>query len=121
MEERVGALDGSVAELVQDGAVAGWLAIQAASFRNLALAKHVGCWIPYTWPDGSIEIEEDYPPFAFVPEILSGRFRDEDRGADYEVRWVTDDRHRELWERYGLLKEPGYYMGLAAEQRRRHR
>jgi hypothetical protein len=121
MEERVGELDGAVAELVQDGAVAGWLAIRAAPFRNLFLTKHVGCWILYTWPDGSIEIEEDYPPFALVPEILSGRLGDEDHGADYEVRWIADDRRGELWERYGLLKEPGYYMALAARRRRGHR
>jgi hypothetical protein len=97
------------------------VAIQTEPFRNLFLAKQVGCWLLFTWADGSIEIEEDYPPFALVPELLSGTFTDDERTTDYEVRWVVDDRRENLWQRYGIHESPGYYMGLAAKQRRGYR
>ncbi|MFF5233298.1 hypothetical protein [Dactylosporangium sp. NPDC000521] len=113
----VTALDGAIAELVRNGVVAGWLAIQDAPFRNLFLVKQVGYWSLFTWADGSIEIEEDYPPLALLPGIQAGLFRDSD-GNEYEVRWVTDDRRANLWDRYGIHETPGYYMALASKQHR---
>ncbi|GIE90163.1 hypothetical protein [Actinoplanes regularis] len=118
LSARLAVLDGAIAELVHNGAVAGWLAVQAAPFRNLFFVKQIGCWLLFTWADGTIEIEEDYPPFALLRQILEGTFRSDDDGPDYEVRWVPDDRRQELWQRYGVHEAPGYYMGLAAKQRR---
>lgn len=117
MEKRVAGLDGSVAELACGGEVAGWLAFQAEPFRNVFLNKQTCCWILYTWADGSIEIEEDYPPFRLIPEFLARTIRDDAPGADYEVRWVTGDRRHELWERFGIHEVPGYYMGQADRRR----
>lgn len=119
LESQVADLDGAIAEFVDDGAVAGWLAVQAAPFRDLLLTKQVGCWLLFTWADGSLEIEEDYPPFALLPELRAGSYHDEDRRTDYEVRWVTGDRRRELWERFGIHEDPGYYMAQAHADRRR--
>ena len=93
-EAQVAALDGAVAELLDQGIIAGWVAIQTEHFRNLFLSKQLGCWLLFTWADGSIEIEEDYPPYALVPELLAGTFTDEDRSANYQVVWVADDRGR---------------------------
>jgi hypothetical protein len=117
----VAELDGAVAELVRDDAVAGWVAVQAAPFRNLFLAKEVGCWLLFTWADGSIEVEEDYPPFLLLTEMLAGKFHDDIQKLQYEVRWVTDDRRAVLWERYGMHQAPGHYMAVAARQRRDRR
>jgi hypothetical protein len=121
LSARLVVLDGAIAELVRDGTVAGWLAIQTAPFRNLMLVKQVGCWLLFTWADGTIEIEEDYPPFALLPEILEGKLQSEDSGPDYEVRWATE-RRQELWRLYGIHEAPGYYMGRGVKQPRdRHR
>ncbi|GAB7044545.1 MULTISPECIES: hypothetical protein [Catenuloplanes] len=120
LRARLTTLDGAIAELVHNGEVAGWLAIQTAPFRNLFSVKQVGCWLLFTWADGTIEIEEDYPPFAVLPGILEGTFPSDDGGPDYEVRWVTDDRRGELRRHYGIHEAPGYYMGRAPKQQRDH-
>ncbi|MCY1144008.1 hypothetical protein OWR29_38945 [Actinoplanes sp. Pm04-4] len=117
LSARLAVLDGAIAELVRDGKVAGWLAFQTAPSRNLFLVRQVGCWLLFTWADGTVEIEEDYPPFALLPEILDGTLRSEDGGPDYEVRWATE-RRQELWRHYGIHEPPGHYMGLAARQPR---
>ena len=59
---QVSKLDGAVAELIDRDEVAGWVAIRTEHFRNLLLAEQLGCWLLFTWADGAIEIEEDYPP-----------------------------------------------------------
>ena len=43
LSARLAVLDGAIAELVHNGKVAGWLAIQTAPFRNLCFVKQVGC------------------------------------------------------------------------------
>lgn len=118
-DEQLAGLNGAVAELVHDDVVEGFVAIQTVSFRSILLAKQVGCWLLFTWLDGSIEIDEDYPPFMLVTELLSGEFRDEDRDRDFEVRWAIDDHQQVLWQRYGIHEPPGYYMAVAAERRHR--
>jgi hypothetical protein len=120
-EVPVASLDEAVAELVRGGVVEGWVAMRVQSLRNLFLRKLTGCWLLFTWSDGSVEIEEDYPPFHLVPELLSGTFRDEDRHCDYEIRWSGGQHRQELWARYGIHESPGYYMVVAAEQQRRRR
>ncbi len=97
-EAQVAALDGAVAELLDQGATAGWVAIQTEHFRNLVHSKQLRCWLLFTWADGSIEIEEDYPPYALVPELLAGTFTDKDRSANYQVLWVADDRRDDATE-----------------------
>lgn len=116
--EQVAALDGAVAELLDGATVRGWVAVQAEPFRNLFLAKKLGCWLLFTWADGTIEIDEDYPPYALVPELLSGTFTDEHRG-DLAVRWATAAQRDDLWHRYGIRESPGHYRGLAAKQHKR--
>lgn len=115
----VAALDRQVAELL-DGAseVAGWAAIKSSSYRDLLLSKQLGCWLLCTWADGTIAIEEDYPPYLLVGDLLSGTWHDEDRAAEYEVRWVCEDRREELWERYGIHESAGHYMAIVDRQRR---
>lgn len=113
-------LDEAVAELLRDGVVEGWVAIRVQSFRNLFLRRQLCCWLLFTWSDGSVDLEEDYPPFCLVPELLSGTFRDEDRRGDYEVRWSHGKPREELWKRYGIHEAPGHYLAVAAEQRRKH-
>ncbi|SDS69706.1 hypothetical protein [Actinoplanes derwentensis] len=66
LSARLAVLDGTIAELVHNGKVAGWLAVQTAPFRNLFFVKQAGCWLLFTWADGTAEIEEDYPPFALL-------------------------------------------------------
>lgn len=110
--------DGAVAELLDGATVRGWVAVQAEPFRNLFLAKKLGCWLLFTWADGTIEIDEDYPPYALVPELLSGTFTDEHRG-DLAVRWATAAQRDDLWHRYGIRESPGHYRGLAAKQHKR--
>ncbi|MFN8045902.1 MAG: hypothetical protein U0Q08_07605 [Dermatophilaceae bacterium] len=117
-EAQVAALDGAVAELLDQGIIAGWVAIQTEHFRNLVPQQAAGLLALFTWADGSIEIEEDYPPYALVPELLAGTFTDEDRSANYQVVWVADDRRGDAWQRYGIHESPGHYMGLAAKQRK---
>lgn len=115
-------LDGAIAELVQADVVVGWVALRTEAFRNLFLVKQIGCWLLFTWENGRrIEIEEDYPPFALVPELLAGTFTHDERATTYDVRWVRDDRRDLLWQRYGIHESPGYYMRLAAQQRRHRR
>lgn len=118
MQQQVAGFDGAIAELVKNGIVAGWLAVQAAAFRNVFLIKQVGCWLLFTWTDGSIEFEEEYPPFALMSELMAGTFRDEDSGAEYEVRWMADGRRRELWDRCGIREAPGHYISLTARRAR---
>jgi hypothetical protein len=118
LSARLAVLDSAIAELVHNGKVAGWLAIQTVPFRNLFFVKQVGCWFLFTRADGIIEIEEDYPPLALLPQILEGTFRSDNGGPDYEIRWATDDHRRELWRHYGIHDAPGYYMGLAPRQQR---
>jgi len=115
VQEQVADLDGGIAELVKDGAVSGWVAVRVAPFRNIFMIKQIGCWLLFTWSDGSIHLEEDYPPFVVTSELLAGTFRDEGGGAEYEVRWA-DDHRRELWDSYGIHEAPGYYAHLAARQ-----
>lgn len=115
--EDVRDLDGQVAELVRGGTVHGWLAVQANTFRNVFLARQAGCWVLVTWADGSLEIEEDYPPYALVPDLLAGHFADERRG-EYQARWADADRQAELWARYGVIEEPGYYLARSASRSR---
>lgn len=117
-EAQVAALDGAVAELLDQGATAGWAATQTEHFRTLVHSKQLRCWLLFTWADGSIEIEEDNPPYALVPELLAGTFTDEDRSANYQVLWVADDRRDDAWRRYGIHESPGHYIGLAAKQRK---
>ena len=50
-EAQVAALDGAVAELLDQGIIAGWVAIQTEHFRNLFLSKQLGCWLLFTWAD----------------------------------------------------------------------
>ena len=73
----------------------------------------------FSW-DGSIEIEEDFPPYALVPELRSGTWVEEERDASYSVRWVEGERRSELWARYGIHESPGHYMAIAASRRPRN-
>ena len=85
------------------------------------LAEQLGCWLLFTWADGALEIEEDFPPYALVPELLAGTFTDPDRRTIYEVRWIREDRIEDHWGRYGVHHPAGHYMAIAARQRRGHR
>ncbi|MDE9366393.1 hypothetical protein PZ938_12345 [Luteipulveratus sp. YIM 133132] len=116
--EQVAALDGAVAELFDGATVKGWVAVQTEHFRNLLFAQQLGCWILFTWNDGTIEIEEDYPPYALVLDLLTDTFTDEDRG-DLTVKWADAERRDDLWQRYGIHESPGHYMGLAGNPRKR--
>lgn len=44
------------------------------------LSKHNLLLAPLLLADGSIEIEEDIPPYALVPELRSGTWVEEERG-----------------------------------------
>jgi hypothetical protein len=118
---QVSRLDGAVAELIDRDEVAGWVAIRTEHFRNLLLAEQLGCWLLFTWADGALEIEEDFPPYALVPELLAGTFTDPDRRTIYEVRWIREDRIEDHWGRYGVHHPAGHYMAIAARQRRGQR
>lgn len=118
-EAQVAALHGAVAELVSEGSVVAWVAIEGETFRDLFLRKCLGCWILTTWVDGTVEIEEDYDPYYLVAELLTGTVVYENRGA-YRVRWVAEDRRAGLWERYGIHEQVGHYLALEARQRRAH-
>lgn len=108
-----------VAELLDGaGVVVGWIALEKAPYRDLFLSKQLGCWLLVTWADGTIGIEEDHPPYLLVGDLMSGTWPDEDRAAQYAVRWVPDDRREELWERYGIHESAGHYMSIMDRQRR---
>ena len=98
-EELIAGLDGAIAELVDGERVAGWVALRSEPYRDLLLTEHTCCWLLFSWADGSIEIEEDFPPYALVPELRSGTWVEEERDASYSVRWVEGERRSELWAR----------------------
>ena len=112
-EELVAELDGAIAELVDGERVAGWVALRSEPYRDLMLTKHTCCWLLFTWANGSIEIEEDFPPYVLVPELRSGTWVEEARET-YSVRWAEGERQTELWARYGMHESPGHYMAVAA-------
>ncbi len=107
----VEALHRHVAELLDDAGVeVGWIALEKAPYRDLFLSKQLGCWLLVTWADGTIAIEEDYPPYLLVGDLMSGTWPDEDRAAQYAVRWVPEDRREELWERYGIHESEPHWV-----------
>ncbi len=118
---QIAELDGAVGELVRDEHVAGWVAVEAKTFRTSFFTKSSGCWILTTWADGTVEIEEDHDPYVLVAELLSGTVVYEDHDGEHEVRWVTDHRRAALWERFGVHEPAGHYLALAARQDRARR
>lgn len=116
-ESQVAALDGGVAELVGQDEVVGWVAVKVEPFRNLIFSKRLGCWLLFTWADGAVELEEDYPPYRLVPELLSGTLLDE-QGAVLTVRWVSAEHRDDQWQRYGIHHPAGHYMGHRARHNR---
>jgi hypothetical protein len=118
-EEPVAGLDGAIAELVDGERVVRWVALRSEPYRDVLLTKHTCCCRLFSWADGSIEIEEHFPPDALVPELRSGSWMEAERAASYALRWVKGERRSELWARYGTHESPGHYTAVAASQRPR--
>ena len=118
-EEPVAGLDGAIAELVDGERVVRWVALRSEPYRDVLLTKHTCCCRLFSWADGSIEIEEHFPPDALVPELRSGSWMEAERDASYALRWVKGERRSELWARYGIHESPGHYTAVAASQRPR--
>ena len=70
-------------------------------------------WLLVTWADGRRErIDEDYEPWTWVAELLSGHFV-WDRGSarvNFTAEWLTGAERDDAWQKYGILDEVGVYM-----------
>lgn len=104
----VRSLDRGVGELWREGRHHGWIACRVESFWGLGdpFRSRLRVWIRCSFPDGrSLPVDEDYPPYHCVPELLGGRWASAD-GTRYEVRWYDGDEREIAWRRHGLTDGP---------------
>jgi len=101
---QVARLDQGIAALERDGQAHGWVATTVEPFWGLGhpTRTQTCVWLLFTWSDGTREpIEEDYPPYALVPNILDGQFNDDQRGP-FTVRWLTASERDAAWAARGI-------------------
>ena len=102
----------AVGVLEHDGKPEGWIAAIVDSFWGLArpFGTQKSVWFLVTWADGRRErIEEDYPPYALVPEVVAGIYTS-DVGVRYAVRWLTGVERQSAWETHGIHGPASRYM-----------
>lgn len=104
-------LDHGIADLERDGQVCGCVATTTESFWSPAPTRTQICvWLLFTWADATRDpIEEDYPPYALIPEILDGKYTDAERGA-ITARWLTDSEREAAWASHGIHESVTRYM-----------
>ncbi len=108
----------AIASVHLDGAHVGYLATKVESMRaGFLFRRQERAWLLLTRLDGTLDIQEDYPPWAYVLELRNGHINWSSRDGgdvDYEVRWLAGDEKRRAWLRYGIVEEVGTYMGKAS-------
>lgn len=105
----------AIASVHLDGVCVGYLATQVEAMRaGFLLRRMERVWLLLTLLDGTVEIEEDYPPrWWSVRELAEGHITWSSlngRDVDYEVRWLTGDARERAWGRYGIVEEVGTYI-----------
>ena len=97
-------LDHGIVALERDGTVGGWVATTTGRFWSPGRPTRTQTcvWLLFTWADGTRDrIEEDYPPYALVPELLAGGFSDPERG-EFTARWLTGSERDAAWATHGI-------------------
>ncbi len=71
-------------------------------------------WLLLTRLNCTLDIQEDYAPWAYVSELREGHitWSSSDReDLDHEVRWLSGDERQSAWLRYGIVEDVGIYLG----------
>jgi hypothetical protein len=110
---------GSIGSLHVDGSHVGYLATVVEPMRTgILLRGHERVWLLLTRLDGTLDIQEDYAPWTYVPELQNGHIKwsptRDGEEVDYQVRWLTGDDRRNAWLRYGIVGNVGTYIARAA-------
>ena len=112
----------AIASLHVNGSHVGYLATTVEPMRaGLLLRRQERVWLLLTLLDDTVDMQEDYAPWAYVSEIRQGHIEwaSSNRAdvVDYEVRWLSGDERERAWVRYGVVEDVGTYIGRAARQR----
>jgi hypothetical protein len=111
----------AIASLHLDGSHVGYIATIVETMRaGLLLRSEARIWLLLTLLDGTLDIQEDYAPWAYLSDIRDGHIKWASRrggDVDYEVRWLSGSERHNAWLRYGIVEDVGTYMGRAAAQR----
>ena len=96
----------------RDGEVAGHVATQVGTFwAPLSFSRRRQWWVWFivVWADGDREpLDEDYPPWTVVGEMLSGTFsrgHDDAHGGSYTVDWLPEEARHETLSALGIRPE----------------
>lgn len=105
----------AVASVHLDGSHVGYLATKVEAMRSgLLLRRGERVWLLLTRLDGTLDIQEDYPPWTYVLELRDGHvnwsWTQGGPDADYEVRWLSGSEREEAWTQYGIVRDVGVYM-----------
>lgn len=112
----------ALADLTAGGEHHAWVAVEAVPFKGLLGGEGVSCWMLFTYPDGTIDFEDDYDN-SLSRELFSGTFRDEcqspGEGHVHDVRWASSEETDSLWDSVGIDGgvPMGYYYAKMSEQR----
>lgn len=112
----------ALAELTAQDDHHAWVAVEAVPFTGLLGGKGVSSWMLFTYPDGTINFEDDYDN-SLTQELFSGQFCDEcpgrGEGHAHRVRWASEQERDELWSTVGIdsFVTMGHYYSMMSEQR----